>query len=124
MSSPIVATIVPSRQQTEVLVMDGPHEVLKARLPTSVEAHRSALRTVLEGLSLWYQQPLRVVLSADCSSMWESLGLTDAFGYGYATLYYTVEVVPPHHQRSRGRRIQGLGNFRQARRTLRLAVAP
>ncbi len=123
MSSPIVATIIPSRKQTEVLVTDGPHEVLKARIPASVEPHPSALRTVLEGLSLWYQQPLRVVLSADGTSIWESLGLTDALGCGCMTLYYTVEVVPPRVQR-KARRIQGLGSFRQARRVLRLAVAP
>lgn len=124
MCSPIVATILASRQHTELLVTDGPHELLKARIPVSVEPHQRALPTVLEGLSLWYQQPLRVVLSADTGSMWESLGLTDAFGFGCTTLYYSVEVIPGPGQRPKGRRIRSLGSFRQTRRALRVAGMP
>jgi hypothetical protein len=123
MSSPIVATIVPTREHTDLLVTDGPHEVLKARLRTGASIHRCALRNLLEGLSLWFQQPLRVVLSAECNSMWESLGLTDGMGFGDSNLYYEVEVVPPDIQRRRGHRIRGLGSFSHARRALRLAVS-
>ena len=45
--------------------------------------------TLLEGLALWHQQPLSVVLSADASDDGTALGLCDALGFG-RSLHYEV----------------------------------
>jgi hypothetical protein len=63
----------------------------------------------LEGLSLWLQRPLSVVLCADAEERSSALGLCDVFGIGHETQHYEVEVHDP-----RCRRI-GLGSFRDLR---------
>ena len=63
---------------------------------------------MLEGLSLWLQRPLSVVLCADAEETSSALGLCDGFGIGRETLHYEVEVVDP-------RRRRGLGSFRDLR---------
>ncbi len=65
--------------------------------------------TLLEGLSLWLQRPLSVVLCADAEETSSALGLCDGFGIGRETLHYEVEVVDPRRRR------HGLGSFRDLR---------
>lgn len=60
---------------------------------------------LLDGLSLWLQQPLSVVLCADAQETSSALGLCDGFGVGLETQHYDVEVVDPRRRR------RGLGHF-------------
>ena len=95
---------------TRVLVRVGPHEVLKAVLPSSAtQPHPRALPTLLEAMALWHQAPVHAVLSADEEESWFRLGLVDPFGAGQDTVHYTVEL----RRRERGRRLRvtGLGSF-------------
>jgi len=120
MPSRVTITIVPRGEETDVLVMDGPHEVMKARLGASSHSHRLAMQTLLEAIALWYQDKVRVVLSADSEAISCAWGLSDGFGFGIGSLYYSVEVVLPRDRYRRGMRIRGVGNFREAHRQLRL----
>ena len=71
--------------------------------------HHTAAPTLLEGLSLWLQLPLSVVLCAGEEASSSALNLYDDFGFGAATAHYQVEVVDP------SRRRRGLGSFRDLR---------
>jgi hypothetical protein len=97
-----------SREKTRLLVNWGNSELLRAALPPAAAAHSRAASTLLEGLALWVQQPLSVVLAADELESSCELGLCDGFGFGNETLYYSVEVLES------GRR-QGLGRFSDLR---------
>jgi hypothetical protein len=55
----------PPSSTTRVLVTVVKDEVLKARLPAAARVHRLAAKTLLEAIALFYQQRIRVVLSAD-----------------------------------------------------------
>jgi hypothetical protein len=93
------------------LVIHDQDEVLKAVLPAAQRAHPRAAATLCEALALWYQQRPCVVLSAadpDASSV---LGLSDALGLPLPALHYDVEV----RLARRGRRLGGLGSFRDLR---------
>jgi hypothetical protein len=100
--------IRPSRDRTRILLSRGDYELLRAVLPPPTTAHPKAAETLLEGLSLWLQQPLDVALAADAGGYSSALGLCDGFGFGRRTVHYAVEVVEP------GRR-RGLGSFRDLR---------
>lgn len=76
-----------------------------------------AASTLLEGLALWQQRPLGVVVCVDGRSDGHALGLYDALGLGRRTLHYEVGVA---YHRARRRRLSGVGDFRDLRR---LAVA-
>jgi len=80
----------------------GTREVLRARLGPPSQVHRWAAPLLLESLALWYQQPVRVVLSAESDAISSALQLSDGFGFGYRTLHY--EVV---WRRSRGAELRG-----------------
>ena len=67
------------------------------------------VHTFLEGLALWMQRPLSVVLCAADGDDTSALGLSDGFGFGCQTVHYEVEVVDP------ARRPRGLGSFRDLR---------
>lgn len=76
-------------------------------------AHPRAAATFLEGLALWHQRPLSVVLCADDSDDGSAMGLYDALGYGVRTLHYEVGVAV---RGARPRRtLGGLGDFRDLR---------
>ena len=64
---------------------------------------------MLEGLSLWLQRPLSVVLYADAEETSSALGLCDSFGIGRETLHYEVDVLDPRRRR------RGLGSFHDLR---------
>jgi hypothetical protein len=92
--------------------MSDQDEVLKAVLPPGFTAHPRAAATLCEALALWYQERLSVVLSAaDLGSSCE-LGFSDTLGLPVSTLHYEVTVRAP---RQRGRRLAGLGSFRDLR---------
>jgi hypothetical protein len=99
--------IAPKKDFTDVLAMSGPDEVLRARLGAPSQVHRLAAPLLLEGLSLWHQIPLSVVLSVPESGAWSPLtqSLSDGFRCGDSTLCYAVDVLP--HVRRRGQRLGG-----------------
>jgi hypothetical protein len=55
-------TIRATGAQTQLLVKQGPDELMIARLGPSSWAHRDALPRMMEGLALWFQCHVRVVL--------------------------------------------------------------
>jgi hypothetical protein len=113
-------TIVPRRQETRILMTEGPDDVLAARLgPVTSAHHRWAAPMLLEALSLWQGRPVRVVLSAESEDYLCSLGLSDGLGLSVSSLHYVVDIVDPREVR-RGRRLRGVGDFRDARRQLQL----
>ena len=98
-----------SPEATRLLLVWGETELLRAALPPPGAQHPSAAPTLLEGLSLWLQRPLSVVLCADAEGTSSALGLCDGFGIGNETLHYEVEVVDPRRPR------RGLGSFQDLR---------
>lgn len=106
----------PSAKWTRVLVSHGPDEVLRAILPSpSQTKHVRAATTFLEGLSLWLDAMLPVVLSADDRQATSCLGLTDELGAGHRSVFYSVEVAVRGGRRRRGTRIRGVGDFADLR---------
>jgi hypothetical protein len=102
----------PSTSWTRVLVSQGPDELLRALLPPpSRLRHERAVMTFLEGLSLWLDETLPVVLSVDAQQASFCLGLTDELGIGIRSVYYRVEVSERGRRRRRGTRIRGVGDF-------------
>ena len=123
MTDELRLTIVPRRGETRILMTDGPDDVLVARLgPVTAAHHRWATPMLLEALSIWQGRPLRVVLSAESEDYWSSLGLSDGLGLGVSALHYVVDIVDPRAVR-RGRRLRGVGDFREARRQLELVYS-
>lgn len=116
----MTATITATATETRLLVVDGTGDRMVARLPAMATAHRWALRTLLESLSLWGDKPLRVVLFADESLEWERHGLLDALGFGNDGLLLDVQWVPVTPRRvRRGKYLRDLGSFALERRRLR-----
>jgi hypothetical protein len=98
--------------ETRILVIDPyRRELLKARLAAASQAHRLAARTLLEGVALFCNARLRVVLSAESEEISCAQGLSDGLGFGIDTLHYEVEIAP-----SRAERRRGVGSFRDVRR--------
>lgn len=98
---------------TRVLVTEpSGSELLKAHFPSAAGAHRMATRTLLEAVSHLCNARLHVVLSADSEAIGFAQGLCDGLGLGLGTAYYEVELL----QRGEGgRRVRGLGDFRDLR---------
>ena len=91
-----VLTVMPSPAWTRLLLTDGQDEMLRATLPTPILVrHSRAAKTLLEGLSLWLDCRLRVVLCVAGKDSSFCLELTDELGRGACTVFYTVEVVSP-----------------------------
>ena len=84
--------------------------------------HARAAPTLLEGLALWFQHPLRVVLCVDDLSSGFDLSLEDGFGLGDKPLHYEVEVARLHADRRRSLHMPGRGDFGDLRATLRRAM--
>jgi hypothetical protein len=110
----MTVTMEPRLDQTRVLVMAGRDEVMRAVLGPARGTHPRAAATLLEGLSLWHQQALSVVLSADVEGCSSALRLCDGLGLGERSVHYEVEVALREHRR-RARRLGGLGCFRDLR---------
>jgi hypothetical protein len=120
MTDELRLTIVPCPSETRILMTAGPDDLLMARLaPVTSSHHRWAAPMLLQALSTWQDRPVRVVLSADAEDCLYSLGLSDGMGLGDHSLHYVVDILDPRAER-RGRRLRGLGDFRDARRQLHL----
>lgn len=113
-------TLLPTPHEIRILATDGPSDLLMARLAPATESrHRWAAPMLMEAIALWQGRPARVVISADAQDYLYPLGLGDALGLGASSAHYVVDVLDPPETR-RGRRLRGLGDFREARRQLRL----
>jgi hypothetical protein len=101
----------PSARQTRLWLTHGPQEKLRAVLPPLTHLrHGRAVTTVLEGLALWMDSPLRVVLCANATAVSYWLGLTDARGVGTRGLSYDVQLVAPRDKHLAAE-VHGLGDF-------------
>jgi hypothetical protein len=110
------AVLSPTAKWTRLLVSHGPDELLRAILPPPSQVrHERAATTLLEGLSLWLDTRLAVVLSVDAREAGFCLGLTDELGVGAQSVFYRVEVTERGRRRRRGTRIQGVGDFADLR---------
>src|SRR5262245_28345438 len=79
--------------RTRVLITQGQTDIAKAILPPSSSAHPRAMATLLEGLSLFLNERLCVVLCVDeHSASCGSLGLLDGLGFGERSVFYEVGV--------------------------------
>jgi hypothetical protein len=111
----ITVTIRATGAQTQLLVKQGPDELMIARLGPSSWAHRDALPRMMEGLALWFQCHVRVVLCVASEHVESSTGLVDGLGCGISNLHFDVDVHRVHERR-RGIRLRGLGDLRALRR--------
>lgn len=108
--------ITPSEARTRVLVTAGPDELLRAILPPPSQLqYERAVITFLEGLALWLNTKLHVVLSVDAKAAGCCVGLTDELGVGVRSLFFDVEVRDRATRRRRGQRIRGIGDFADLR---------
>jgi hypothetical protein len=90
--------------QTRVLITQGSRDIGKAILPPSGSAHPRATATLLEGLSLYMNERLCVVLSVDeWSASSDSLGILDSLGHGERSVFYEVAVAARLSRASRRR---------------------
>jgi hypothetical protein len=90
--------------QTRVLITQGSRDIGKAILPPSGSAHPRATATLLEGLSLYMNERLCVVLSVDeWSASSDSLGILDALGHRERSVFYEVAVAARLSRASRRR---------------------
>lgn len=112
----ITVTIRATRTTTLLLVRQESDETMIARLGPPTWAHRHALLTMLEGLALWFQSRLHVVLCAANEEVASSTGLVDGLGLGLSTLHF--DVVRQAEPR-RGRRLRGVRGISELRRDTR-----
>jgi len=106
----------PSTKWTTVVVSHGPDELLRAILPPpSLVRHEQSARLFLEGLALWFDSRLHVVLSVDAQDAGSCLGLTDELGLGLCSIYFEVSVIERGVRRRRGARLRGVGDFADLR---------
>jgi hypothetical protein len=102
--------VKPSPETTRLYLTISGRELLRAALPPPGPClHPRSAPLLLEGLALWLQRPLSVVLCAADTDASAALALSDGFGFGYETVHYDVEVVDPSRRR-------GLGSFADLRR--------
>jgi hypothetical protein len=95
MNDAITVAIAATYEETRLLATRGPREVLRARLGSASFAHRWTMPLLLESLALGWQQPLRVVLCAECEVLSSAWQLTDDLGLPRSTLFYEVERLEP-----------------------------
>ena len=105
------------------MMMEGPDERMRAVLGPATGAHPRAAETLLEGLALWHQQALSVVLCADVEDGTSPLRLEDALGFGVRNVHFDVEVALRGGRR-RPRRLSTLGSFADLRQLCLLGVMP
>jgi hypothetical protein len=108
--------VIPSAARTRVLFTEGPDELLRAILPSPSQLHHErAVIAFLEGLALWVNAKLHVVLSVDAKVAGCCLGLTDELGVGVRSMFFDVEVRDRRARKRRGQRIRGIGDFADVR---------
>jgi hypothetical protein len=121
--NPILVTLAPQASHVRILMMGPEGEMMRAVLGPPSRMHPKAASTLLEGLALWQQQPLSVVLYVDGPDDGCAMGLYDGLGLGDRTLHYEVGIVVRDGHRRR--RLGAVGNFRDLRQlTLRERVSP
>lgn len=111
--NPITVVIAPEPTRVRLLMRRGRHDMLKAVLGPAGRAHPRAAATLLEGLALWHQQQLGVVLCAGESLAGCSLGLCNALGFGEPNVHFEVGIA---HTEARPRTLTGVGDFSDLRR--------
>ena len=101
--------------RSRILVTAGTDEILRAVLPPPRQVrHPRAALSFLKSLALWLDCCPRVVVSAADLDATSLFGLTDDFGTPQGGVYCNVEVVEPKPHR-RGKRLAGVGEFRDLR---------
>ena len=110
----IVVTMAPERDRVRILARAGARDVLKAVLGPADRTHPRAAATLLEGLSLWHQQALNVVLVAGDLCDGSALRLCDELGFGQRSVHFEVGIAT-REGRCRKRTLPGLGDFRDLR---------
>lgn len=110
----ITVTLAPETARVRMLVTSPAGDILRAVLGPPAMAHPRAAATLLEGLALWHQRPLSVVLCADGPDGGCAMGLYDALGFGDRTLHYEVAIAA-RGRRPRRSTLGGLGDFRDLR---------
>lgn len=89
-------------KRTRVVVTLGDVVVLRANLPPlATVRHTTAVRTLLEALSLWTDGRLCVALSAEKLDDCFRCDLADEMGVGARSVYYAVELVKREPRRRR-----------------------
>lgn len=119
----MVVTMEPLAHETRVLVMQGRDERMRAVLGPMTSSHPRAAATLLEGLALWHQQALSVVLCADVEASLSATRMIDGLGFGVRSVHYEVEVALRAH-REQSRRFRGFGNFAHLRQLCLEGVSP
>jgi hypothetical protein len=103
--------LLPSR--AKILLTQGSDELLRASLPPPATFWTGKpAKALLEGLAIWLNARLRVVLDATDRADGFCQDLTDEAGTGHRTVFY--EVVPIEHRR-RPARLRGVDDFRDVR---------
>lgn len=111
----LTVTMSPLQKETRVLLLAGRNELMRGILGPMTASHPRAVATFLEGLSLWHQQALSVVLCADDMGTSCATRLWEGLGEGVKTVHYGVEMACLGRPR-RGRRLSGIGDFGDMRR--------
>jgi hypothetical protein len=119
----ITVTMQPLAHETRLLAMAGRDELMRAVLGPTTSSHPRAAATLLEGLSLWHQQALSVVLCADVEASSSATQMLDRLGFGMPAVHYEVEVAFLARRRQ-GRRLPGFGNFGDLRQLCLTGVTP
>jgi hypothetical protein len=110
---PITVTVAAQPTHVRLLTMGPQGEMMRAILGPISNMHPRAAITLLEGLALWHQQQLSVVVAVDGQDDGSAMGLFDALGLGERTLHFEVGVAVAGARRPR--RLHGLGSFRDLR---------
>lgn len=119
----ITVTLAPEATRVRLLATGPEGEIMRAVLAPATAMHRRAAATLLEGLSLWHQQALSVVLYADAPDAGCAMGLFDTLGFGERTLHYEVGIALRDGRRPR--RLGGVADFRDLRQlALHAEVTP
>jgi len=103
-----------SMSRTRLLLLDGQDELMRAALPPGhLLRQRRAARSLLEGISLWLDAQVSVVLSADEAEPSYYLDLVDELGVPTRSVYFEVRLV--ERGRRRPRRLRGVCDFSDLR---------
>jgi hypothetical protein len=113
--SKMTVTIAPEQGRVRLLARTPTQDVLKAVLGPVDRAHPKAAATLLEGLSLWYQERLSVVLVADERLNSYAMSLCDTLGFGVSTLHYEVAIATLGRSKRNTPHLVGMGDFRDLR---------
>jgi hypothetical protein len=110
-----------SMSRTRLLLLDGQDEFMRAALPPGqLLSQRRAAKTLLEGISLWLDAQVSVVLFADEAEPSYFLDLVDELGLPTRSVYFDVRLVERAGRR-RPRRLRGVSDFSDLRQLSLLA---